>query len=384
MSANTEAHTQTQEAFQEDASGQHLTAFFNPFKQYRENALKQIRASSGWSPEAWEKLDAAAGIPVGEEREEVEASSPMPYGMGVNFEADGLDEQFVRSPVMDMLANSGFGISASLSDYVYARPLKSGRMEAETAMNPRSDSTQDSERNGLDGIPLPVNFVTYKLDGREMEVRRAYGDDPEERPAREARRALNRREHSVLFNGWGGQFESEAGVFTIGGIDSTDTDKVLQATASSGWNTDPNNLLDDIDALHNTVEQQSDVVDTDDVPLVSEVGGIVLVPNKLWGNVSRENYETSATDEPITDRLQRKYPYLTFMPAPRLDDDTAILMLNDPRYFGVVNAQGVTNTAWDIDGGAARKFRLVSSRIPWVRAQPDGVNGIARITGISA
>ena len=381
MSSN--AHTVTHDDFQDGATDEHITAFFNPMKTYRERALKQIRAQSGWSPEVWNSLDAAAGIASTDaDGETVEAASPMPYRMGIDYEMEGLDEQFRRSTVMDVLSGSGFGISSDLSSYVYVRTLKGGRMQADTAMDVRGETVQDGDRNGIDGVAQPLNYVTYELGGREMEVKRAYGEDPEARPAREARRALNRREHEVLYNGWGETFEIEGLNFTVGGLDSTNTDKVLQAPNSSGWSSAAN-VLSDVDALHTTIEQQTDVVDTDDVPLVSQVGALVMVPYKLWGSVMRQNYETSATDEPLIERLNRKYPYLNWVPAPRLDSDTAIMLLNDPRYFGVVNAQGVTNTAWDIDGGAARKFRLVSSRIPWVRAQPDGINGIVRMTGIS-
>jgi hypothetical protein len=382
--STTDARTVTHDDFQDDASDDHITAFFNPIEEYREKALRKIRAKSGHSPDVWTKLDAAAGIAsTDEDGEKIEAASPMPHRMGIDYEMNGLDEQFIRSTVMDVLAGSGFGIPSDLSSYVYARPLQAGRMEAETAMDVQGTTTQDRERNALDGVAQPINYVTYKLGGREMEVRRAYGEDPEARPAREARRALNRREHGVLYNGWGGTFEMEGLSFTIGGLDNPSSDAVLTAANSAGWS-DPSNVLSDHDALHDTIEQQTDVVDEDDVPLVSEIGALVMVPYTLWGNVMRQDYESSATDEPLIDRLNRKYPYLTWVPAPRLNEDHVIMLLNDPRYFGVVNAQGVTNTAWDVDGGASRKHRLVSSRIPWVRAQPGGVNGIVQLTGVSS
>lgn len=389
MSTSNTAVTQHQDDFQDDASAQHLTAFFNPVKANRERALKQIRAqtmrANNWSPSAWATLDAAAGIqPANSDgEEELTAATPMPHRMGIDYDTDGLDEQFIRGTVMDALIGAGFSISSSLSTYAYVRPLKSGRQEAETAMSPRSDTTQDGERNGLDGVPLPVTYSTYELDGRQMEVRRAYGEDPEERPAREARRALNREEHDTLYNGWGGQFETEAGVFTVGGLDSGNTDKVLQARNSSGWS-NAQNVLSDIDALHDTIEQQSTPVDENDVPLVSKTGAYVMVPYTLWGSVMREDYETQATDEPLITRLNRKYPYLTWVPAPRLNGDHVIMLLNDSRYFSIVVGQGVTNTSWDVDGGVATKYRLVSSRVPWVRAQPDGIQGIARLTGVNA
>lgn len=372
----------TQESFQSDAQQEHITAFFNPFKDAREQALKEIRAKAGHSPEMWEHLDIQAGIKTPEGSEEITADSPYGYQAGIEFSDEVLNEQFVQSTIVDALLGAGFGISSSLSNYVYATSMQAGRMEADVDMNPRARSRQDQTRAGLDAVAQPVVHVDYELDGRELEVRRAHGEDPEADQAREARRAINRREAQMLFDGWGGTFNlDDLGSVSVTGLDE-DVPQIIQTTSTgAGWD-DPQVVLDDFDHLHDQIEGQTDVEDTDDVPLVDQVGAYLLVPRQQWGNVTRQAYESSATDEPLVDRLQRKYPYLNILPAPRLSGDTAILLLNDKRYFGIINAQGMTNTAWDIDGGHARRHKLVASRLPFVRRQPDGIRGIVRMTGV--
>lgn len=380
-----EVQISTQEEFQDGAQSEHITAFFNPFKPLREEALATIRKKSGHSPEMWEHLDIQAGIksPEGEQSKEITADSPYGYQAGIGWGDDILDEQFVESTVMDALIDAGFGVSSSLAQYVYATSLSAGRLEADTSMNPRSRSRQDQRRAGIDAVAQPVTHVDYELDGREMEVRQAHGEDPEADQAREARKAINREEHSTLYNGWGGTFNLEdLGTVGVQGLDSDDDTKIIQASSTGdGWH-DPEVLLDDFDHFHDRIEGQEDVEDEDDVPLVEQVGSFLLVPRTQWGNVTRQDYESSATDEPVIERIQRKYPYINILPAPRLDGETAIMLLADPRYFQVVNAQGMTNTAWDIDGGMARRHKLVSSRMPFVRRQPDRIRGIARMTGI--
>jgi hypothetical protein len=188
----------------------------------------------------------------------------------------------------------------------------------------------------------------------------------------------------MLWDGWGQSVQTERGLIQVGGLDDDSFNEVLAGSTSTGWIGDADQIIADVDELHDTIENQTDVVDTDDVPLVSEVGGWLFVPRAMWGEFTREDYETTATDEPVIDRIRRKYDYLNITPAQRLDSDSLIMLLNDPRYFQIVNAQGVTNTSWETEGGAALSNRVLSSRTPFIREQADGIAGIARLTGIDA
>ncbi|WP_135535380.1 bacteriocin [Halostella pelagica] len=362
-------------------------ALYNPVPDVREQALAQLRAESAFDPDMWDKLDEATGIKStgGQQNaiEQLTADSTLVVDSWEQISDMVLDDQFVESTIVDQLIGAGFGVSSSLSRYAYFNPMSNTRLEAETGMNMRTQGEQAMPGFGLDGVPLPLHQVEYQIDAREYQNARAFGEDFDDSVGTEARRALNRSEHDMLWSGWGGDVQTERGLVSVAGLDQ-DVEQILQASGSSGWVNDPNNILADVKELHDTVENQTDVVDEDDVPLVSDIGGWLLVPKAMWGEVDREDYETSATDEPLMERLERKYPYLNIVPAPRLDSDSAILLLNDSRYFQIVNAQGVTNTTWESDGGAALNARLLSSRTPFVRQQPDGINGIARITGIDA
>lgn len=367
--------------FDTGGSQLHAAALFNPVKKVREKAWKQIRAESPFDPDTWEELDQAAGV-TGPEAE-LTADSSMTVDSWQEYADMILDDQFVESTIIDQLNGAGFGVSTSLFRYAYFDRLRSERMDADVSMNARSRSTQDMPAHGLHGVPLWIHHVDYEFDSREFQNAQQFGDDLDTSIGREARRALNRSEHNMLWNGEGREIPTERGTLSVSGLDTTDN-LVLQASSSNGWISDPNNILADFKELQDAVEDQTDVQDEDDVPLASEVGGWVFIPRGLWGEFSREDYETSATDEPIPDRIERKYPYLNVVPAPRLDDDSLIMLLNDPRYFQMVNAQGVTNTNWEVDGGFGLRNKTLSSRTPFIRRSPDGVRGIVRMTGINA
>jgi len=365
----------------EGASRLHETALFNPMKKTRQKAWKQIRAQSPLNPDQWEMLDEAVGVK--QPTAELTADSSITVDSWQEYADVILDDQFVESTIIDQLIGSGFGVSASLFRYAHFDRLRSERMEATISMNARSRSTQELPSHGLHGVPLWIHHVDYEFDSREFQNAQQFGDDLDSSVGREARRALNRSEHNMLWDGEVREIPTERGALSVTGLDS-DTDLILQASTSGGWTSDPDNIMEDFKELHNTIEDQTDVQDTDDVPLVSEIGGMVFVPRKQWGEITREDYETSATDEPLFERIQRKYGYLDIMPAPRLDSDSCILLLNDTRYFQMVNAQSVTNTNWEVDGGFGLHNKTLSSRTPFVRRSPDGVRGIARLTGIDA
>jgi hypothetical protein len=366
---------------EDDLSLTAQTSLFNPIKDVRERALKQLRASSPYSAEMWEQLDKATGVKSDRPTAELTADSTLKVDSWAQYADMVLNDQFVESTIVDMLVSAGFGVSASLARYAHFSPLSSVRMEAETSMNMRTRSDQEMPGHAIDGVPLPLHIVTYQIDAREYQNARAFGEDFDDSVGTEARRALNRSEASMLWSGSGIDVQTERGLLSIDGLDSN-IDEVLQASNSSGWIGDASGMLSDIDELHDTIEDQTDVVDVDDVPLVSETGAWLFVPRALWGEWTRQDYETEQADETVQERVNRKYPYLNVQPAPRLDSDSCIMMLNDPRYFQVVTAQGVTNTSWESEGGAALNNRLISSRTPFIRHQPDGIAGIARMTGI--
>jgi hypothetical protein len=382
MSAtNPQTEVKWSKSVENDLSLTAQKAFFNPAPDVREQALQELRAQSPFSPETWERLDEATGVTSTTPSAELTADSTLEVDSWADYASMVLNDQFVQSTVVDQLIAAGFGVSSSLSRYAYLSPLSGVRMEAETSMNLRTRSNQELPGHALDGVPLPMHIVTYQIDAREYQNAQAFGEDFDDSVGREARRALNRSEHSMLWDGWGRDVQTERGLLSVDGLDSN-TNEILQASNSTGWIGDAAGMLDDIDTLHDTIEDQTDVVDEDDVPLVSEVGGWLCVPRAMWGEWTRQDYETEQADQTVADRVERKYPYLNQVPAPRLDSDSAILLLNDPRYFQIVDAQGVTNTSWESDGGAALNNRVVSSRTPFIRTQPDGIAGIARMTGI--
>lgn len=360
--------------FESNGTMLHAQALFNPISDQRESALKQLRAQSVFSPDEWEQLDAATGVNASAKELVADASLQIDEWMQYSGE---VRSDFDRAPsTVDRLLGAGYGTSASLSRYVYVSQMRTGEIDADVSMNGRARGRQDMPAYGLDGVPLPIVHADYEIDNREYQNAQAFGEDFDSSVGEEAEDAVEDGEADLLWNGWGGTVQTDRGPFSIDGLDE-DSGKNLSGS-SSGWGT-PSNILSDVTTMQDKIENQGDK--DDDVPMVSENGAFVFVPTEQWGLLTRSDYETSATDEPVIDRLNRKYPYITFVPAPRLTDGNVIMLVRDKRYFDIVTAQSSTNMSWDVDGGMGLRNKLLASRIPYVKEQPNGIYGIVRFTG---
>lgn len=353
-------------------------ALYNPFPKVRERALKQLRAQSAFDADMWEAMDQA--VFSADEDGELTADSTLQIDSWTQYSGEIRPEHDVPAMTVDRLLSAGFGVSSNLSRYIYVSQMRDVDIEAETSMNGRARGRQDMPKMGLDGVPLPIIHADYEIDAREYQNAQAHGESFDVSVGTEARRAVNREEESVLWTGWGGEIETDRGVFSLDGLDE-DNGKVLTGT-SSGWATDPKNVFVDADDMITQLEQQG--ANNNNGPMPSELGAFMFVPTQQWGVFSRKDYETSATDEPIIERFRQKYPYVQPVPAPRLSAGHIILLVRDTRYFGIINAQPLTNTSWEVDGGMALRNKVLSSRVPYIKEQPDGIYGIVRYTGAEA
>lgn len=376
MSSNN-AYVSDPQSFEDGASMLAEQAFFNPVPDARESALKEMRAKSAYTPEQWAKFDLAAGIRSEEEVKELVADTTMPVNSWIEYDDDVLTEHESVPSTVNRLIGMGFTRSSTLARYAHVMPISNGgEMEADVDMNARSRSRQDLPAYGLDGVALPIIHADWEIDSREYQSSQAFGEDLDARVAAEAREAIEDKEDDVLWSGWGGEISTRDGPFSVPGI-TTGNSNVMSGTASGDFGT-ASNVIDTLDKIQTDIETQGDEGDN---PSPRQSGATVFLPTTQYTEVQLGQYTSSATDEPLLDRVQRKYPYLNIVEAPHLTDGHVVYMVNDSRYFEVVVAQGMTSTSWDVDGGYGRRSKMLSSRIPWVKEQPDDILGIARYTG---
>ncbi|MFC6766008.1 bacteriocin [Natrinema soli] len=380
MSTNTaNATVSDPNSFQSEASMLHEQALFNPRPDQRKAALTEIRKQSPFSPEQWAQFDLAAGIRSEEQVKndlELTADSTMPVNSWINYEDDVLTEHDSSPNTLQYLIGAGFSTPSTLARYAHVQPMShGGEQEADISMNARSRSRQDLPSYGLDGVGLPIIHSDWEIDSREFQASQEFGEDIDVRVAGDARDAIEDTEDELLFGGWGGSVQTRDGPFGVRGL-NVDNDYVLSGSAAGDFGT-AQNVIDTFVGIHQEFEGQ----DETDAPSPRQTGAIALIPSPQYTELTLQDYETSATDEPLMERLQRKFPYMTFIEAPRLTPGNIVVMLNDTRYFEVVVAQGITSTSWDVDGGFGRRSKMLASRIPWVKEQPDGIYGIARRTG---
>lgn len=379
MSTNN-AHVSSPQSFMKEASDLHERALFNPFAEQREQALAAARKQSSYTPAEWAQFDVAAGIRTKEQVEEqfeLTADSTMPVNSWIEYSDDVLEDHEQAPSTLNRLIGAGFSTGSTLARYAHVRPISSdGEMEADVDMNTRARARQDLPAYGLDGVALPVVHADWELDSREYQQSQAFGEDIDARVAGNAREAIERTEDDMLFEGWGGTIDTRDGPFGVPGF-ATGNPQVLSGTAAGSFDT-AQNVLDTLDSIQQTIEGQAD---DGSAPSPRQSGAIALVPTQQMTEIQLGQYTSSATDEPLMDRIERKYPYLSLWEAPQLQSGHLTYLINDTRYFEVVVAQGVTSTSWDVDGGFGRRSKMLSSRIPWIKKQPDGINGIMRVTG---
>lgn len=371
----TNANISDPQSFEASASMLHEQALFNPNPQTRDKALKQIRANSAFTPQQWAKFDVAAGIRTKDEVKELFADSSMPVNSWIEYGNTSLDQHEKAPSTLNYLLNAGFSTPSTLSRYAHVQPMRSGEMDADVNMNARARSRQDLPSYGLDGVALPIVHSDWEIDSREFQQSQAFGEDLDAKVASDAREAIEETEDDLLFNGWNSSVKTDRGAFGVDGL-AEDSGKVLTGSATD-WGTAAN-VIDTLEAIQQQIEGQAS---DGRAPSPRQSGAIVFIPTAQMTEITLADYETSATDEPLMDRLNRKFPYLTFVEAPSLASGEIVYMLNDRRYFEIVNAQGMTNTSWDVDGGFGRRSKMMASRIPWVKEQPDGIYGIAYYTG---
>lgn len=369
------ANISNPQSFESSASLLHEQALFNPNPKKRAHALKTLRAQSGYTPEQWAKFDLAAGIRTKEEVKELVADTTMPVNSWIEYEDDILDEHEPAPSTMNYLIGQGYTTPSTLARYAHVQRNRTGEMEADVNMNARARSRQDLPAYGLDGVALPIVHADWEIDSREYQQSQEFGADLDARVAADAREAIEKKEDDLLFEGWNGSIKTRDGPFSVRGLE-TETDNVLTGSAAD-FTSDPNNVISTFEGIHQKFEDQ----DEEDAPSPRQTGATAFIPQKQYTEMTLEDYETSATDEPLMERLQRKFPYMRFVEAPRLTDGTIVVMLNNRRYFEVVVAQGMTNTSWDVDGGFGRRSKMLASRVPWIHHQPDDIYGIARFTG---
>lgn len=384
MSTNMSAQAQVSapQSIESEASMLHAAALFNPSPDVRKQALAQIRAQSPYTPEQWEELDAAVG--VNQDQEELTAAnlpSSLRIDDWVEYSGEIRPQHEVAPNAVERLLGEGFGISSSLARYVYVSQMRGVELDAEVSMNARAKGQQDMPAFGLDGVPLPIVHADYELDSREYQNAQAFGESFDTSVGQEAARAVFRKEEDILWNGLDMSINTDRGTFSIDGL-AVDNAKNIDIAASANWATDPTAIIPDLKDTYDAIEQQAGKEGLDAGPMPEQTGAYLFVPRRKYAAVSRGDYETSATDEPVIERVRRQFGELELVPAPRLDVNTAVLLTNDQRYFQIINAQGLTNTNWEVDGGLGLKNKVMASRIPYLKEQPDGIKGVARITGI--
>lgn len=373
--------------FEGEGSTLHGAALFSPLSGQRKRALKQLRAQSSLTADEWQQLDNKVFASAESRKKEAKkklreagltADSTLEIDEWFDTMGDTLTEHEAPATFVNKLVGDGYGTNASLNRYVYIYQLRAANQDADVSMNGRAQSEQGKPGYGFSGIPLPIVHADYEIEARELQNSRVFGESLGDVGAEQAREAVDHKIEEIALDGWGGQIQTERGMFTLTGVNNRSVDPIMGISADGEFS-DPQMVLDTIDAAYTQAETQGDADNLG--PAYSETGAYMVIPTAQWGEVTRGTYKAQAANEPLLDRIEQKYPNLELVHAPRLQAGRSVFIPQSKRYFDLADAQAPTNMSWEVDGGMAVRNKVMASRVPVVKEQPDSVYGIVNVKG---
>lgn len=376
-----------------DVPTQHQLALFasgaeqeKRLKQIRANAIAEAKDKRGkqaadWQRRAFSKLDQA--FVQGFYGTGPSANGPRANDQTLDFDEweqkddDTIEEIRTNLTLVDDVINAGYTIGSSLARTVYTRQRESAwQTDGERSMDGRARADNDEAALEIFGTPLPIAHVDYEISARKQQQSQNFGEDVETRKARQAGRILRETEELQMLDGWGRTVEDPRGN-TLSMYGYRDSSVTLSGSVSGDWGT-ATNILDTIDAFLNTAESQTDGNNRGPDP---EAQGAWFYYHPNQRSDMRAADPRGDGNMSVRQRIQQDYPFLDLRAAGELEDGEVLMVVQDPQWIEVINAQSPTNLSEEVDFGLATQYKALSCRVPLIKSTYDGVKGVVRGTG---
>lgn len=362
---------------------QALFATGNDAKRRKREALKQIRAKSGLSPETWQAIDNAFQRGFYQPSANVDPTAnvqTLEFDEWEDRDDLVVEETTFRLTAVDDLLNAGLVTDTSLARMisVYQVENKFRNANVERSMDGRARGTEQTDIKDVRGVPLPISHFDFEISLREQQNSANFGEDLETSSARKAGQALREDLEDLVFNGWGNDVTTSRGTFTVEGY--TNASNRNTPASNGAWDT-AQNVIDDVRAALNALEQQGSNNNEGYMP--EEEGVWWYVPTARWGNVTRQSDPEGDGNMNLRARIERDFPWVDIRHAGALGNDETVFVIQNQDVVDLADAQAPTTQSWDIEGGFATKFKSFASRVPRVKDTRNNRSGIAHITGIA-
>lgn len=268
--------------------------------------------------------------------------------------AAGTPEFNVTADLMsrDLTYDPGTGMGAMM-----LQSHKRGTMDDATlTMDPEAGVVRDRQAFGRDLLPLPIASAEFKLNIREIEAHRRFGQALDMEHAEDAARAVSSKVESVAIDG----ADVDFGGGTIQGLTNLtgrNTKTITDWTSSAA--TPVEDVLDMVEAAEN---------DNHNGPFALYYGPSLRSP-------VGDDYKANS-DKTLRDRLLEIEGIDMVKVSSKLGAKEVVLMELQTRTARLVNPVEIQTVQWELKGGLAIVFKVLAIMVPQFRIDQEGQCGI--------
>ena len=285
-----------------------------------------------------------------------------------------LDERLIEVAqrelvIVNDLRSAGLTINEDLSTLLHEFEKTNEFDDADVNMNAETSGTENSSDFSLHSVPLPIVSKQFHIKRRKLLASRQRGQDLSTINQSKAARKVSEGLDSLVFNGWGSQFD---GASVPGLLTHEDRNTVT----GMDW-TDDGTDADDI---------RADVLSVVEAIENDNYGG------DLWGYFGRSAWQTMRRKDTDTDQERSVLERLTnefgdtinMRMAPTMPEYEAVFFRPVEDVIELAVAADMQNVEWDDGDGMKMYMKVMGSITPVIRSDEKGQMGVGHLTGLDA
>lgn len=220
-------------------------------------------------------------------------------------------------------------------------------------------------------LPIPILHADYEINERFLQVARNAGNGVDTSEAEHATRRIMEKQEDMLFTNttysWGDKgADGRNTIYSL--VNYPDRNPV---TLTKAWTA----------SSKTAAEIVNDVVRLKNANIAAKhYGPYTLFIPTLYDAVLDEDYDVSgASLMTIRERILKLDGVNEIKVVDRLAADNVLLVQMTADTVRIINGLPLQNIQWSTEGGMVHKFKVMTIRVPQIRSDYNGLNGIAHL-----